>query len=64
MSLYEMRRAAREVFRRSRIREAMAYPRCPTCDANPGDPCRTPSWKVTEIHKARKKEVSDISGGQ
>jgi hypothetical protein len=56
MSLYEMRRAAGEVFRRSRIREAMKYQRCPTCGANPGDPCRTPSWRVAELHKARKTD--------
>lgn len=28
-------------------------PRCPTCEALPGDPCRTPSWKTRKPHADR-----------
>ena len=27
---------------------------CPTCKANRGDPCRTPSWRTREPHGGRK----------
>lgn len=33
---------------------------CPTCGAWPGDPCRTPKWKVTQPHAERVKYIKAL----
>ncbi len=48
-------------FTKSRILEAAEgkFPACPSCDALPGDPCRSPRFKVVSPHGKRKALIEN-----
>ncbi|HET6405148.1 MAG TPA: hypothetical protein VFH78_10910 [Candidatus Thermoplasmatota archaeon] len=50
--------------RRQRTRPAWSMVQCPTCHAQPGEPCRTIHGLATDPHNPRRREAQGEGGAR